>query len=66
MDELSDPNGLCYVCHTMFERPNIEITKEHPGFLCPCCKEHGYSIVGVVQFTPDCQLNVLPEGISTA
>ena len=60
-----DSDGVCPKCGTMFERPG-HIRVGHPGVFCPVCREHGYTVVGVVHFTPDAHLNILPDSLMTA
>jgi hypothetical protein len=58
-------DGICPKCDTEFERPDY-IKPNHSGFKCPVCKSHGYMTVGVIHFTPDINLNIIPKEITTA
>ena len=58
--------ATCAKCRTEFERPEEGIPPDHSGFLCPVCRKRKLTIVGVVTFIPDIQLNKLPRYIMTA
>jgi len=57
--------ATCPKCDISFERPGY-IPPEHTGFLCPECRRRRYTVVGVVLFIPDINLNILPAGLMTA